>query len=191
MPWWALATAVTRQFHAAYDALNCLPPTGEPRATGHIPEMVALIQRLIDGGHAYRRGRRRLLRRPLPPGVRRAVRPAPDAMQSDRGGRRRSASPLDFALWKGPSRASRPGTRRGVRAGRAGTSSARRWRRSTSARPSTSTAAGSTWSSRTTRTSSRSRGRRRRVRAVLAAPRAAQHRRHEDEQVARQLAVRR
>ena len=56
VPWWSLATRVTRLFQDAYDALNCLPPTGEPRATGHIPEMVALIQRLIDAGHAYAAG---------------------------------------------------------------------------------------------------------------------------------------
>src|SRR3954453_6738746 len=53
IPWWALATRNTRAFTAAYDALNVLPPTGEPRATGHVPEMVVLMQRLIDAGHAY------------------------------------------------------------------------------------------------------------------------------------------
>ncbi len=30
-----------------------MPPDIEPRATGHIPEMIVLIRRLIDGGHAY------------------------------------------------------------------------------------------------------------------------------------------
>jgi cysteinyl-tRNA synthetase len=99
-PWWALATSVTRQFQSAYDALNCLPPTGEPRATGHIPEMVALIERLIDAGHAY----------PAEGDVYFDVRshPAygelsgqrPDAMlPTDETGAKRS--PLDFALWKG------------------------------------------------------------------------------------------
>ena len=39
--------------HPAYDVLGFLPPTHEPRATGHVPEMVALMQRLIDRGHAY------------------------------------------------------------------------------------------------------------------------------------------
>ena len=33
-----------------------LPPSAEPRATGHITQMVELIQRLIDGGHAYAGG---------------------------------------------------------------------------------------------------------------------------------------
>src|SRR5262249_1221807 len=36
-----------------YDALGCLPPDVEPRATGHVPEMVELMQRLIDSDHAY------------------------------------------------------------------------------------------------------------------------------------------
>ncbi|HEV7755142.1 MAG TPA: cysteine--tRNA ligase, partial [Mycobacteriales bacterium] len=36
-----------------YETLGCLPPTYEPRATGHIPEMIEMIKRLIDGGHAY------------------------------------------------------------------------------------------------------------------------------------------
>lgn len=51
--WWAHAYYYERVFTAAYDAMNVLPPSYEPRATGHIPEMVALIQRLIDAGHAY------------------------------------------------------------------------------------------------------------------------------------------
>ncbi len=33
--------------------LGCLPPTYEPRATGHVPEMIELMQRLIDSAHAY------------------------------------------------------------------------------------------------------------------------------------------
>ncbi|MFV0426319.1 MAG: cysteine--tRNA ligase [Beutenbergiaceae bacterium] len=52
-PWWAWANRFEREFNAAYDALNVLPPSYEPRATGHIPEMVALMDRLIERGHAY------------------------------------------------------------------------------------------------------------------------------------------
>ncbi|MEU5834348.1 cysteine--tRNA ligase [Streptomyces diacarni] len=52
-PWWAIGYANERAFNAAYDALGCLPPTGEPRATGHIPEMVEMMRVLIDRGHAY------------------------------------------------------------------------------------------------------------------------------------------
>lgn len=51
--WWALAYRYEQEFLKAYDALGVSRPTYEPRATGHIPEMHALIQELIDRGHAY------------------------------------------------------------------------------------------------------------------------------------------
>lgn len=51
--WWALAYRFEKVFAQAYAVLGIDPPTYEPRATGHIPEMFALIQRLIDRGHAY------------------------------------------------------------------------------------------------------------------------------------------
>lgn len=51
--WWALAYRFEKVFAQAYAALGIDPPTYEPRATGHIPEMFALIQHLIDRGHAY------------------------------------------------------------------------------------------------------------------------------------------
>jgi cysteinyl-tRNA synthetase len=54
--WWAVAESNQRAFSRAYDTLGCLPPDVEPRATGHVPEMITLMQRLIDGGHAYASG---------------------------------------------------------------------------------------------------------------------------------------
>ena len=42
-----------RQFHDDVDALGCLRPTVEPRATEHIAEMRAIIERLVQGGFAY------------------------------------------------------------------------------------------------------------------------------------------
>jgi cysteinyl-tRNA synthetase len=54
--WWAVAERNQRAFNRAYDALGCLPPDVEPRATGHVPEMIVLMQRLIDSGHAYEAG---------------------------------------------------------------------------------------------------------------------------------------
>src|SRR6201991_2300456 len=42
-----------RQFHEDVDALGCLRPTVEPRATKHIAEMRAIIEKLIAGGNAY------------------------------------------------------------------------------------------------------------------------------------------
>ncbi len=53
VPWWAVAERNQRAFTRAYDALGCEPPDVEPRATGHVPEMIVLMQRLIDAGHAY------------------------------------------------------------------------------------------------------------------------------------------
>ncbi len=49
----ALTTEVTQQFHDDMDALNCLRPSIEPRATEHIDGMIAMTQQLIDNGHAY------------------------------------------------------------------------------------------------------------------------------------------
>lgn len=52
-PWWAIAYANELELHNAYAILGCKPPTYEPRATGHIPEMIAMIETLIAKGHAY------------------------------------------------------------------------------------------------------------------------------------------
>ena len=53
IPWWAVAQRNERAFTRAYEALGCLPPDVEPRATGHVPEMITLMRRIIDRGHAY------------------------------------------------------------------------------------------------------------------------------------------
>jgi cysteinyl-tRNA synthetase len=53
VPWWAHAYHFERELHRAYAALGCLPPSYEPRATGHIPEMLELIAILLERGHAY------------------------------------------------------------------------------------------------------------------------------------------
>ncbi|NNH06112.1 cysteine--tRNA ligase [Cellulomonas fimi] len=55
-PWWAWAMTNERAFTSAYDALGVLPPTYEPRATGHVPAMVELMTRLVERGHAYAAG---------------------------------------------------------------------------------------------------------------------------------------
>jgi cysteinyl-tRNA synthetase len=52
-PWFNLAYAMQRELGRAYDALNVLPPTYEPAATGHVPEMIELISLLVERGHAY------------------------------------------------------------------------------------------------------------------------------------------
>ena len=53
VPLWKVAMRNERAFTEAYDVLGCLPPTYEPRATGHVPEMIDLMHRLIEDGHAY------------------------------------------------------------------------------------------------------------------------------------------
>jgi cysteinyl-tRNA synthetase len=103
-PWWSLSARVTRLFQDAYDALNCLPPTGEPRATGHIPEMIALIQRLIDAGHAYAAAGDVYFDVRSHPSYGELSGQRPDAMQpTEEAGAKRDQ--LDFALWK----AAKPG----------------------------------------------------------------------------------
>ena len=53
VPWWQWALRFEREFQAAYAAVGVLPPAAEPRATGHIPEIVALVSLLIERAHAY------------------------------------------------------------------------------------------------------------------------------------------
>jgi cysteinyl-tRNA synthetase len=52
-PWFNLTYDMHRALTASYDALGVLPPTYEPLATGHVPEMVELIEQLVERGHAY------------------------------------------------------------------------------------------------------------------------------------------
>jgi cysteinyl-tRNA synthetase len=103
VPWWAVAERNQRAFTRAYDALGCLPPDVEPRATGHVPEMIALMRRLIDRGHAYPAGGdvyfdvRSAADYGCLSGQRlEHMRPAED---TESGGAKRD--PRDFALWKG------------------------------------------------------------------------------------------
>lgn len=51
--WWARAYYYEREFTEAYNTLGALPPTVEPRATGHMSDMIDLIQRILDNGHGY------------------------------------------------------------------------------------------------------------------------------------------
>jgi cysteinyl-tRNA synthetase len=102
-PWWAVAERNQRAFTRAYDVLGCLPPDVEPRATGHVPEMITLIQRLIESGHAYPAGgdvyfdissydRYGALSGQRPEHMRAA---------DDIEGGNAKRDPRDFALWKG------------------------------------------------------------------------------------------
>jgi cysteinyl-tRNA synthetase len=107
MPWWALAIKYERAFTQAYADLNVLPPTYEPRATGHITQMIDLMQLLIERGMAYAPGNGdvylevrklesylTLSRQKLDD-----LQPAADADETYK------RDPRDFALWK----AAKPG----------------------------------------------------------------------------------
>lgn len=103
-PWWQVAERNARAFDAAYDALGCLPPTVQPRATGHIPQMIALIERLIATGHAYPAGGDVYF--DVPSWIEEYGRLSgqhPDNMRAAGDTEHDSAKrdPRDFALWKG------------------------------------------------------------------------------------------
>jgi cysteinyl-tRNA synthetase len=104
-PFWSIAYANERVLAAAYHALGVLPPTYEPRATGHITEMFALIETLIKDGHAY-------AAKDASGDVYFDVRSfkeygelsgqRPEDMQAAADGPERAKrDPKDFALWKG------------------------------------------------------------------------------------------
>ncbi len=99
-PWWAVAARNERAFTAGYEALGCLPPTVEPRATGHIPEMVALIRRLIERGHAYAADGDVYFDVRSYPDYGALSGQRPDEMQQGEPSRAKH-DPVDFTLWKG------------------------------------------------------------------------------------------
>lgn len=100
-PWWKWAAAHERTFENAYHTLGCLPASIAPRATGHVTQMVELMQRLIDAGHAY----------PAHGDVYFSVRSYPaygelsgqrlDEVQQGETPCQGKRDPSDFTLWKG------------------------------------------------------------------------------------------
>jgi cysteinyl-tRNA synthetase len=101
-PWWAVATEFERAFGWAYDVLGCTRPTVEPRATGHVTEMVALMLTLIERGHAYAvDGDVYFAVRSYPQyGALSGQRPDEMLPAGDSAGDARKRDPRDFALWK-------------------------------------------------------------------------------------------
>src|SRR3989440_414573 len=97
------------QFHEDVAALACLPPTIEPRATEHIAEMKALIERLVASGHAYVADDHVLFHVPSMPDYGKLAKRALDEMVA--GARVEVApykrDPQDFVLWK-PSKPGEP-----------------------------------------------------------------------------------
>ncbi len=102
-PWWAVAERNQRLFARAYDALGCREPDVEPRATGHVPEMVALMQRLIERGHAYAAGGDVYFDVRTDPHYGELSGQRPDQMRAsdDAGDSPAKRDPRDFTLWKG------------------------------------------------------------------------------------------
>ena len=105
-----LTERTARQFHADIAALGVLPPTVEPRATEHIAEMIAIIERLIANGHAYAADGHVLFNVPSMADYGQLSRRSLDEMLA---GARVDVAPYkrgdtDFVLWK-PSDAETPG----------------------------------------------------------------------------------
>src|SRR5712675_493068 len=99
-----------RQFHEDVAALGCLPPTVEPRATEHIADMKALIERLVRQGSAYVAEEHVLFRVGAMADYGKLSKRSLDEMIA---GARVEVAPykknaMDFVLWK-PSDASLPG----------------------------------------------------------------------------------
>ena len=113
-PWFEIAYLMGRELDKALDAINVLPPTYEPAATGHVPEILELIGQLVTRGHAY----------PAADGsgdvyfdvrswpaygelTRQRIDDMEAAEDADPRGKR---DPRDFALWKGWKKALEPET---------------------------------------------------------------------------------
>jgi len=102
VPFWSLAYANERILADHYARLGVLEPTYEPRATGHVPEMIELMQRLIDGEHAYSADGDVYFDVRSWPAYGSLSGQRLEAMQAagDSEGEQRKRDPRDFALWK-------------------------------------------------------------------------------------------
>ena len=105
--WWAVAMKYERAFAEAYAALNVAPPTYEPRATGHITQMIELMQKLIDKGMAYAPGNGDVYLevRKVKNYLSLSNQKLDDLQSADDADLKHKKDPRDFALWKG----SKPG----------------------------------------------------------------------------------
>ena len=102
IPWWQVAMKYERAFTDAYDALNVLPPSYEPRATGHITQMIELVQKLIDNGSAYAPGNGDVYLevRKLKEYLTLSNQKLDDLLPSDDSDSKYKKDPRDFTLWK-------------------------------------------------------------------------------------------
>ena len=106
-PWWAVAMKYERAFTQAYEALNVLPPTYEPRATGHVTQMIELMEILIERGAAYAPGNGDVYLevRKLSSYLTLSRQKVDDLLSAADADETFKRDPRDFALWK----AAKPG----------------------------------------------------------------------------------
>jgi len=102
IPWWQVAMKYERAFTDAYNALNVMPPTYEPRATGHITQMIELMQKLIENGSAYAPGNGDVYLevRKLTEYLTLSNQKLDDLQSSEETDSTYKKDPKDFALWK-------------------------------------------------------------------------------------------
>jgi len=102
IPWWQVAMKYERAFTDAYDALNVMPPTYEPRATGHITQMITLMEKLIENGSAYAPGNGDVYLevRKLKEYLTLSNQKLDDLLPSEDADLEFKKDPRDFALWK-------------------------------------------------------------------------------------------
>ena len=105
--WWAVAMKYERAFSDAYAALNIAPPTYEPRATGHITQMIQLMENLIANGSAYAPGNGDVYLevRKLKSYLTLSNQKLDDLQSAEDADLTYKKDPRDFALWK----AAKPG----------------------------------------------------------------------------------
>jgi cysteinyl-tRNA synthetase len=107
---WRVAQRNEFAFQNAYRILGCIDPTIEPRATGHIPEMIEMIRALIERGHAYAAGGDVYFRVRSDPEYGALSGRRLDDLRADEAddlaGLTHKEDPHDFTLWK----ATKPGT---------------------------------------------------------------------------------
>ncbi|MEV4557155.1 cysteine--tRNA ligase [Kitasatospora sp. NPDC049285] len=104
--WWKIAYANERAFNEGYTVLGCLPPSAEPRATGHVPEMIEMMRGLIERGHAYEAdGNVYFAVTTYPDYLALSNQELENLRQPSGDGETGKRDPRDFAMWK----AAKPG----------------------------------------------------------------------------------
>ncbi len=104
-PWWEWAATHERAFTDAYAALGVAPPSVEPRATGHVTQMIELVAELVERGHAYAAGGDVYFDVRSYPDYGSLSHNSLDAVHQGESAATGKRDPRDFTLWK----AAKPG----------------------------------------------------------------------------------